>query len=152
VIGDSNRMGHLKLLRTRTLYPRLIQIQKHRSLICYSTPGAKQPGSQEDAKQPPQPYQRVRIGGGGLRSNPPYHKNILFYREVKYPVYFKFKEINLEGASLILVLYHDRYLFRNQQLLHVHDLRAINAKRRRRNLKRNEMLLTSFVGLRSLQR
>ena len=69
-------------------------------------------------------------------------------------IYFNFKEkeINLEGALLILVLYHDRYLFRNQQLLHVHDLRAINVKRRRRNLKRNEMLLTSFVGLRSLQR
>jgi hypothetical protein len=60
--------------------------------------------------------------------------------------------ISLEDALIMLVLYHDRYLFQNRQQQHVHDLRAISDLRRRRNLKRSEKLITNYEGLRSLLR
>jgi hypothetical protein len=71
------------LLRTQTPYLWLKQIQKQDSLVCYTTPDAKQPGSQQDAKQPPQPYQRVRVGGvaKSLTKQPPLSQEyLILYR------------------------------------------------------------------------
>lgn len=72
-------------------------------------------------------------------------------RNQKERVHFCNEQIsNLKDALIIQVHYHDRYLFQNQQLQHVHDLHAINDLQRRRNLNRNVNKLTNYVAKHSL--
>lgn len=57
---------------------------------------------------------------------------------------------NLMDALKELVRCHGQYLFRNQLLLHELVLHAISDQQRKRNLNRNEKLITSYVVIQSL--